>query len=346
MSVNNVSHLSKTTEAQLEDMSQFPMYIVTQWLRKICPVFIIAFGSFGNVMTLIILRRLGFSTTNVFIRSLAVSDLFLLHFGLFNYWLRICFNISFKEAHVVTCKLSRFITYWTGVFSAWLITVMTVQRAMSVVWPHRIAVFCTEKITLLLIAGIVSFSAACYSHLLYGFTLISTLNETEVQCTIISHDYYWFLVVVWSWIDLLAYSLIPIVVIVISNTLIIWNLKVSYKNALSTLSSGDGHEVRSKKASSLTKTLLAVSITFIFLTLPFTIYIIIGPYVFQDIEVYDIEIRLLADLVHIVVSLLWYSNSAVNFYIYCLTGSKFRSEIKKLIYGCRTPVGADRQIFD
>ena len=112
----------------------------------------------------------------------------------------------------------------------------------------------------------------------------------------------------------------------------IWKLTSFVKNARIALSSGqsDPATIRNSRASSLTLTLIFLSITFLFLTMPYSIFLILYDTLDNKIEdEYDLSIfSFLCAFFH----LLWCCNSSVNFYLYCLTGSRFRAEFKNILH--------------
>ena len=156
-------------------------------------------------------------------------------------------------------------------------------------------------------------------------------THRDAAC-VVSREYQEFYFSVWSWVDLLIFSLLPWLCLVVSNSVLLWTLNVSIRQAQHSLGSAhtEGLSGRKKQASSMMVTLFAVSTVFIVLNLPmscvqvftFYLYSIGSPNYFYQSEViaycYDIALAL------------WEINSAVNFYIYCLTGSKFRRELKKM----------------
>lgn len=81
----------------------------------------------------------------------------------------------------------------------------------------------------------------------------------------------------------------------------------------------------------MTVTLIVISVTFLLLTSPFSVYITVRDIVLQDKDKYMIQVY---QLVLAVLHLMWVGNNAVTFYLYCLTGTKYRKEFIKLF--CKT----------
>ena len=74
---------------------------------------------------------------SVFISSLAVSDsAMLLVLGMSMYFYN--FEIFVMDYHDVLCKVIYWLIYVIASTSSWILVAMTLQRAASIVWPHRI----------------------------------------------------------------------------------------------------------------------------------------------------------------------------------------------------------------
>ena len=87
----------------------------------------------------------------------------------------------------------------------------------------------------------------------------------------------------------------------------------------------------------MTLTLVVVSVTFILLCLPFSLYLILTDFVLKEMPNESPFVFSLRYFMYALVNVLWYCNSAVNFYLYCLTGSKFRTECLRMLTLIRFP---------
>ena len=82
----------------------------------------------------------------------------------------------------------------------------------------------------------------------------------------------------------------------------------------------------------MTITLIAMSVAFLLLTLPLAVYMILDRTLSYD-TVHDIRLRADSELAVSTGVVLWLTNLAINFYLYCLTGARYRAEFVKL-FGC------------
>lgn len=99
-----------------------------------------------------------------------------------------------------------------------------------------------------------------------------------------------------------------------------------------------GHNLRrntSETNTRLTIMLLSVSFTFLLTTLPMNISLIAAH--FWNREAGDIRRMSRFQLVTTIAELLMYLNHSVNFFLYCATGHKFRSEVIRKVCGKQRP---------
>ena len=294
--------------------------------------FLLVFGTFGNVMTVIIHKRTAqTSPMSVFFIVLALADLTLLYSNCFIGWIYFTFHFNIATLSHVSCKLVMFLSYVSGVLSAWTLVAMTAQRAVCVLWPHRANVLCTVGKSKVIVISMSLFMAGIHAHLLYGFRVNS---KPDPLCGL-SSEYISFFNSVWAWVDLCIFSVLPWLCLAISNSLLVWKLKVSVREAEVSLGSGQADRItdRKKKATSITVTLVAVSVTFLLCTFPmsFTQVLIFIAWLNESLKSI-FKSRGFFYTQHISRQF-WYLNSCVNFYVYCLTGSKFRREAKQ-IFSC------------
>ncbi|KAK6981873.1 hypothetical protein BgiMline_017221, partial [Biomphalaria glabrata] len=152
---------------------------------------------------------------------------------------------------------------------------------------------------------------------------------------------------IWPWVDTLIYSLIPFLTITVLNIFIIKEVAGARSNrmllsgsendnyilATNHRNSNVANQRRSNQneGSRLTALLLTVSFTFLVLTLPFNIVMIITR-LWNDTSGKNNELQSMAQfqLIQAITELLMYTNHSVNFFLYCATGHKFRQQILDL----------------
>ncbi|XP_025105719.1 uncharacterized protein LOC112571122 [Pomacea canaliculata] len=219
--------------------------------------------------------------------------------------------------------------------SASILVTMTAQKATSILWPHKVKVVFSARFAKTLMSGVLAFFIVLNSHLLYGMTLTLPLNATTPKCfdMYIGSDYGHFFYNVWGWVDTVFCSLAPVVLLLVSNSVLIWKVGQSLQEARKRFSAGNTDQLRAreKKTSSMTVTLIAISVTFLLLTSPFSVYLIFRERFFDsaDKEQYIADAN---DLTYAVLHFLWIGNNAATFYLYCLTGAKYREKFVSVVF--------------
>ena len=296
-------------------------------LFRIGPMILLPVGTVSNALAIAVLQRLGTETSTMplFFTALAVSDICLLYVGLLPVWLEFQLGYSLTASHTVVCKLDFWAFYSLGWLSAWLLVAMTIQRAASVVWPHKVSSTCTRRQARVSIATIVIFCFLLNSSLLYGLDIHPEFGICYFTDYFVSK-----LLEALLWQDLLMSSLLPFSFLLLSNSVLTWKVLQSVRAARARLHSGQTEQVdaRQRKFMSMSVTLIAVSAAFIILTSPIGILSLASIINISNTDAINNDFVLFLGGVG---NLLWYTNSTINFFLYILTGSRFRQELKVLL---------------
>ncbi|XP_076447137.1 G-protein coupled receptor daf-37-like [Babylonia areolata] len=296
-------------------------------------------GTFGNITTIIVMRRIKDrnSSQRVFLMALAVSDFCLLYTGVFQGWFLMSFHVDLRALHVVVCKTYSWLLYSTNTLCAWLVTSVTVQRTMAVLWPHRMRAVCTVRRTWMVIAALAISALTLQVHFLFGMRMTE-----DNRCDDEAGVYEYFLREIATWMDLAVSSFLPCVCLLVCDVILSLTLFKSTSDtsavahAISNASTAQhSNDSRRKTASRTTVLVLTLSCAFLVLTMPVCLFLILIHVV--SIETHKARAR--AELALTVTCLLWYTNSAINFLLYCLTGTKFRKEFLSLVH-CSTAQAA------
>ncbi|XP_076464565.1 uncharacterized protein LOC143296489 [Babylonia areolata] len=328
MSTNTVSE----KVLSVRDITSFAPYEAGMVLWKVCCPIILALGTFGNSMTLVILRTvpLGGAGVSVFFSALAASDLVVLYTGLLRRWVLSLWSLDFRQLHDVMCRMHLFLVYLSRMTSSWFLVAMTMQRVASVLWPHRVALLCTRRKSQITVLLMVATLTALNAHFLVSFTLFNNSDPSTPPCWYVDNAHLeHYSTFVYPWLDLVFTSFLPSLLLLLGNSALAASLYRSVRQARQMSSRADTTTTttRKKAASSLTVTLMCVSVTFLCLTLPVSLFLITEKY----LDFSDAYYVAWLELVWVVLSLLSYCNFAINFYVYCLTGTKFRVQCRRLL---------------
>ena len=134
-----------------------------------------------------------------------------------------------------------------------------------------------------------------------------------------------FLEKVYPLIDSFIYSILPLTSLFVLNTIMMCHMKRRMRRRLSIRDAAISENQSNQ--TQITAMLLLVSVSFLLLTGPMGILLIVERYVWVPGTMKE---KAVARLVHSVIDNLMYMNHAINFIFYCFSGRKFRTELKRM----------------
>ena len=317
-------------------------------MHVVLPV-VIAVGTFGNVMSFVVLLRPRMRHTSVYfyLKVLACADTAVLYVSGFKTWIRLQTGYELMHASDFACKTVMFLLVFALHLSAWTVVLMTFDRFVAVWFPFRATILCsfararlaTGVLTLLLVGYNLHFF---WTHLLWQPT-----NRPLPVCGPAHDDR--FMRGPYEWIKLTTYTFVPFIAIFGLNVAIIvrlrWTspqLRRSYggggsgggvggrrsslestammtgsTSATATATAGETSTMG--RQSRVTYMLLSVTLTWLLLTAPFALHSLVRFRQFRAVAF-----------------LLMYCNHSINFYMYCVSGRNFRKELRGLLVAvCR-----------
>ncbi|XP_033751048.1 mu-type opioid receptor-like [Pecten maximus] len=307
---------------------------VADSLAKGLPPFMLVFGTFGNIFSIYILTRKNIrqSTCTVYLVVLACSDLVVLYTGLLRTWISATFQNDIRTHTSGICKFHTWLVYVSLDFSAWILVAVTAERVALVWFPHKAKVKCTKKSAAFVITPIFVFLMLINSHILYGMDRIVKVdgNSTSIKCDFVSENYRYFFEELWPWVDFTIFCGLPFCFLVLGNILIITKVFASQRATKRQVAPHDpnGRTQRSQM-SSMSVMLFCLNCVFLLCTTPVSIYLI--GYV-QWARGATEATKANLSLIWTLVNVLMYANNTFNFLLYCMSGSRFRAEVR-LVFG-------------
>ena len=249
------------------------LVIATKYIWTIVSPILILTGTVANVLSIVVLNRKKAMSSNstFYLAILPGANIFMLYFGLLPFWTEHAFQVDILTLSDAFCRLDTFLVYYVSDFISWTLVIVAVDRCVNVCLPLRAAAMCTRKRAKLLVSLIAIFFFVFNFHILWGIHVDIELGE--ITCTFSNY----FTNFIWSWIDLFTYSVLPFVIMVISNVIIVGRLRNS-KRRVASHAMQAGNRMHQDKISAITRTVQLISITFLIRTLPSVIYEI---YTFQ-----------------------------------------------------------------
>lgn len=319
-----------------DDYTLYVEYTVGTNLWNYVPPILLVFGTTGNILSIIVLRRknLKKSICTIYFVALAISDLLVLYTGLLRQWIYMTFDVDIRHIGMTFCKVHTWILYFSLDFSAWIQIAVTVERLCVVWFPHSIKYRCTRRAAICSLGIMACCLLAVNSHILYGMgDDVQDMNGTRTvnQCTYVSKSYKEFFTLSWPWIYLTVFFLVPFCLLCIGNLLII--LKVLLHKRLVNRRVAPVHgtsttTAQPSKLASMSITLFTLNTVFLVCNIPISIYLIEYENLRATLHGKDYAVL---EMVWAIVNILMYSNNALSFVLYILSGTRFRREFTRML---------------
>lgn len=313
---------SNADQSYIDSLESASAYL---WII-ISPIFLFV-GVFGNILNLIVLRRMHFekNPTLILLFLLSVTDIAVLLVGLPRYWARDALQFDLRTVSQFSCKFSLFLIYISMQLSSWILVLVSVIRVIKTVLPLRYPktkIRVTRKHTLTVFCFVVI--ALCIINFHFFITNGVITEDGEASCTSLTPDFRNFDEYVFVYIDFLMMSVFPAIIIIVCNIFIYLVLKNMKQRRASTTSTD---KVTSDSVSRVTRMLFVTSSYFVISTAPISLHFIVDSYVRPGSD--DLTQAKL-DMSFTVLYLFQFSHFVINFYCYTVTNKRFRRSVKKL----------------
>ncbi len=297
----------------------------------------------GNILAFVVwIQPRMRHSSGCYLAALSMADFIFLILQLL-FELQITWGIQLLHFPVL-CETFPAIYYVFQYLSPLLVLGFTVERYISICHPFQREKFCTTSRAVKVIVLLLGMSLAMGAVQCYFWTYIPANHEaippTESDCSLRESVLLGgtaSVFSVWAFVtELLVFGLVPLGILLL-NVLVIKETKKMSDNEEKRLCLKKG--TKTSGPSATTFMLLAVSFYFIFTTLPVTILYTLAT-TFPHGELYVTDDQLAVDgtwqryltywTVRGIVQKLCVSHYACNFFIYLLTGTQFRKELRRV----------------
>ncbi len=228
------------------------------------PVLIII-GTVGNLLSAVVMLRqnLRKCTTSLYLFVLAVVDTVVLYTGLLEEWIWTLFEMDIPNTSIAGCRIYLFGFYLTIQMEAWILVCVGIERMVAVFWPHKAKQMFTRAFAARQMAIIGVILAIVNSHFYWTSTLVDGYCDYHPV-------YKHFIEDIFTWIDFCLASLIPFILLLVTNSTIaakmihgnhVRKVKLNVKN--------------DKKLTSMTVILFSITVMFLLTTVPVVVLIFI-----------------------------------------------------------------------
>jgi hypothetical protein len=286
-----------------------------------------ALAVFGNVSILATLTRMRpVTSSGCFMVGLAACDL-----------IAVCIKLTYLDLtgnniriYNIGCQLVLFLGNALEQLANWICVAMATERFIAIWFPLKVSTLCTKKNAGWTMLGLTVF--------FFAFNFHYVLTNTEQESALMTWDclplpeHLNFMKTVWPWINWATYSFLPCTLLFILNGLIIVGVKRAGKrNQALTNATSTSQLKYQQQERQITIMMVTVSVTLIVLTMPNAAFFIAEPYWNYYSSIQETVHYIFT---YTIVYLLADFNHAVNFYLYFLSGRKFRNAFTRLLCHC------------
>ncbi|XP_070183383.1 probable G-protein coupled receptor B0563.6 [Littorina saxatilis] len=266
------------------------------------------------------------SSTYIYMATLSVTDSLV-------QVTNILFLVSKFPGHEVmvkgTCGLIFFLLYFSLHSNVVVMITMTAERYLAIRFPLKAMRWFTARRAKQAVAGVLLLTLLLNAHHLVIRRMTWNDYLKEDTCTLTGssqqiHTYG----LVWPWIDGSIYCFIPFISLVVFNVLIVKHMRQSRKFRWSNTRQSSDHSTRQGDPNrQITMMLLMVTCAFLVLVGPVATMLLVERYLWIRTSPRE---KAVYHLVRTILNNLSYTNHAINFLLYCLSGNRFRQEFIQL----------------
>ena len=261
-------------------------------------------------------------STCIYMAAISVND---------NIMMFVCFHdylVSGFQLHKwnhVECKLTSFISLFALQNGTFQVLAMSLDKYIVIKWPHKAVACSTPERAKLIVVGLSVFAFIYNVPPAFFAKIIDGHCFNYGSSSAISRVY--------SWLSFVLNAIIPFTLLIHMNFVIVRTVRISGKFFKGNVTN-TGMEARQKTMKSaenqVTLMLLLVTTLFLILLCPTYVRFIYLLFAKIDTPLDHANSALFSQITY----KLYSSNNGINFFLYCISGQKFRNDLKKILCSC------------
>ena len=244
-------------------------------------------------------------------------------------------ELKVYKRHPIECKFTSFLVLLLLQNSTFQILAMTVDKYIAIKWPHRAASYSTPRRAKIIV--VVVFICV----VIYNVPHFFASKLVGLQC--FGYRARGVLTKVYSWFSFVLNAIIPFCLLIYMNFAIVKTIRQSRKmfsiNGTSETNNKGTHQqsinvvlemrqsAMKNAENQVTRMLLLVTSLFLILLIPTYVRFVYLTFLKRDTP---FKYALSFFLFH-VTHKLYNTNSGINFFLYCISGRKFRKDLKEIL---------------
>ena len=312
---------TNTKDTFLQEAEIYLTFKVARYISKYWFPVLIPLGLVGNTLSFLVMIRPNNKkiSTCIYMTAISVNDNAMMSVEV-HAWL--VDAVKIHGWYDWECKYIVYLEHFALQCATYLILAMTFDKYVAIKWPHRAPTYSSPMRAKIIILTIVT-SVAMYNLGHFFITALADGNCYGYSAKII-------LTKVYSWSTIVLNAIMPFTLLIHMNNVIVKTVRNSRKMFRDDAGSRViNYRQKSMKnaQNQLTTMLLLVTTLFLILLLPTYIRFIYAAFVISDtpskfatsIFIFEISYKL------------YVTNSGINFLLYCVSGQKFRKDLKEIV---------------
>ena len=319
--IANSTERREIQDTFVQEVQSYLTYKIVVYADRYWFPVLIPLGLVGNTLSFLVMIRPNNRkvSTCIYMAAISINDNVMLFFALHD-WLVGTMNI--REWYLLECKINCYFAFLSLQCATYLVLSMTLDKYVAIKWPHRATTYSTPKRAKVIILTIICLV------LTYNLPHFFITNLIKGKCY--GYSVKGILTKVYSWFTIVINAVIPFTLLIHMNYMIVKTVRKSCKMFHGGVGIA-GLEARQKSMKTaenqLTTMLLLVTTLFLILLLPTYIRFIYAAFVMSDTPS-----KFATSLLVFAISYkLYVTNSGINFFLYCISGKKFHSDLKQIL---------------
>ena len=319
-----IGNLTEDLPSFMEEAENHMTYKVAVKINYYWFLILAPTGLLGNTLSFLVMMKPNNRkmSTCIYMSAISINDNLRMLQALHN-WL-----VS-SEQMIVQCKT---VTFLTGVViqnSRYLVLAMTIDKYVAIKWQHKAATYSTPRRAKFILISVFICTLIYNTPHIFMTGLVGGKCRGFIVGGIISE--------IFIWVSFIVNGLISLSLLLFMNFVIVQVVKISGKlfgattNLQQVSHANMGMDTRQRKMKSaenqLTTMLLLVTVLYLVLQIPEYVRNIYVKFATPDTLSEYVSLRLIVRLTYA----LSITSSGINFFLYCISGQKFRNDLKEML---------------
>ena len=313
-----------TKDTFMEEVQSYIIFKIGNFIHIYWYPVNIPVGWVGNTLSFLIMikqnnRKM---STCIYMAAISINDNLMMCMAGHEYLVSV---VQIHKWHSLECKLSGFVALYALQNGTYLVVAMTIDKYIAIKWLHRAATYSTSPRAKIIAVAVY----AC--AFVYNIPHLFLSSVIGGQC--INFGISNVFSRVYSWFSFVLNAIILFTVLIHMNFVIVKEVRKSRKMFNDEITGGRGQGLDSRQKTmknvenQVTVMLLLVTTLFLILLCPAYIRFIYLAFARIDTPLEHATSRFLSQIT----ALLYISNSGINFFLYCISGQKFRNDLKEFL---------------